>query len=432
MSEASEAAPVARPMVELTRFDDVTTVWRCPHTSVKIEAKGDEHYHQGTVTRIDGEEHSRRRKALGSLLARRGHSVFREKWLFPTADKAVAGLLDGAGAEGAPIEVVKWGRRISQQLAAAVAGYDGGTSPEGADRLFDLSQVMIAGRPSLLKVISGDVDEEDPKHKAGLEAKREIIETFHNPALRRREDLARQVEAGTLNAAELPSDFLTLAAQKVDPAWKDPGQVERDALLLMGAAVHTTTNSLVWALQEVFEWVERHPDRAGELAEEAFVLRAAQESLRLHPVVPGFTRIATAEIDLPSGRALPPGTLAMMRSGPASADPEVFGPDAGEFNPDRESPRKTSRFGLAFGQGTHMCWGMPLVIGTGGIDGTLVYLLKALLDAGVRPDAAKNGAYDLADTRGRHEYGRPEYHVVLTGRPWGEARKEEGALAQGA
>jgi len=402
------------PTVELTRFNDVTTVWRCPHTSVQIGGKGDEHYHVGTVIRLDGDEHARRRKALGSLLARRGHAVFREKWLYPTADIAVAKLLEQAGPDGAAIEVVTWGRRISQQLAAAVAGYDGGTTPEGADTLFEMSQVMIAGRPSVLKVISGSIDEEDPAHMAGLEAKREIIEMFHKPALSRREELVGKVEAGEMDAADLPLDFLTLAAQKIDPAWNDPGQVERDALLLMGAAVHTSTNSLVWALQEVFAWLDRNPDRAGDLLDEKFVLRLAQESLRLHPVVPGLTRLATENIDLPSGGSVPDGSVAMLRSGPASADPEIFGEDATEFNPDRPSPKKISRFGLAFGQGQHMCWGMPLVIGSGGVDGTLVYLLKKLLDAGVVP-ADDNTPFDLDNSRGRHEYGRADYRVRLIG-----------------
>lgn len=403
------------PVIELSSFADVTGVWRCPHTSMQIGGKGDEHYHLGTLTRIDGEEHSRRRKALNSLLARKGHQIFREKWLYPTVDAEIASLLEKNEADGEAIEVVRWGRRISQQLAAAVAGYDEATTPEGADRLFDLSQQMIAGRPSILKVIMGGVDEEDPAMIAGLEAKREIIETFHNPALRRREELLRQVEAGELDSSELPTDFLMLAAQKIDPAWNDPGQVERDAILLMGAAVHTTTNSLVWALQEVFAWIEKNPDRKADLLDENFVLRLAQEALRLHPVVPGHTRLATEDIDLASGATVPEGTVAMMRSGPANADPAVFGEDAGDFNPDRPSPRKTSRFGLAFGMGSHMCWGAPLVIGSGGVDGTLVYLLKSLLDAGVVPDESKNEPYDLADTRGRHEFGRPEYYVRLTG-----------------
>lgn len=405
------------PMVDLTRFDDVTTVWRCPHTSVQIGGKGDEHYHLGTVIRLDGEEHARRRKALGVLLARRGHAVFREKWLYPTADAAIDRLLAEAGPDGAEIEVVTWGRRISQQLAAAVAGYDAGTTPDGASKLFEMSQVMIAGRPSVLKVISGGIDETAPTHVAGLEAKQAIIEMFHKPALLRREVLARRAEAGEIDAADLPMDFLMLAAQKIDPAWNDPTQVERDALLLMGAAVHTTTNSLVWALQEIFAWLKRNPGRADDLLDENFVLRLAQESLRLHPVVPGLSRLATENIDLPSGGVLPEGTVAMLRSGEASADPAIFGDDAGEFNPDRPSPKKISRFGLAFGQGTHMCWGMPLVIGSGGVDGTLVYLLKKLLDAGVRPLDAKNAAFDLDGARGRHEFGRPEYRVRLTGKP---------------
>ena len=68
-------------VIELTSFGDVTAVWKCPHTSMQIGGQGDEHYHLGTVTRIDGEDHARRRKALGALLARRGHQIFREKWL---------------------------------------------------------------------------------------------------------------------------------------------------------------------------------------------------------------------------------------------------------------------------------------------------------------------------------------------------------------
>jgi cytochrome P450 len=400
-------------MVDVTRYEDVTAVWRSPDTSVKIAAKGEEHYHRGTVTRLDGEEHLRRRKALGQLLARRGHASYREKWLYPVANQAIEDLLANPKPEGVSIEVVKWGRRISQQLAAALAGYDGGTSPEGADRLFELSQQMIAGRPSLLKVIMGEVDEDAPAHKAGLMAKAEIIEAFHNPAVRRRQELLQQVEAGSLDAAQLPSDFLMLAAQKVDPAWSDPGQTERDALLLLGAAVHTTTNSLVWALQEIFEWADRQPDRALDLTDENFILRAAQESLRLHPVVPALSRRLTKKLDLPSGAELAEGTVALLRSGPASADPDVFGPDAREFNPDREPPKKLSRFGLAFGQGAHMCFGMPLVIGTGGVDGSLVYLLKLLLAAGAQPDNAKNAAFDLDACRGQFGVSRTEYHLLL-------------------
>jgi cytochrome P450 len=415
MNDAINAAGCPHATVDLTRFDDVTAVWRSLDTSVKIAAPGEEHYHQGTVTRLDGEEHTRRRKALGLLLARRGHAAYREKWLYPVANQAIDHLLASAGPAGASIEVVKWGRRINQQLAAALAGYDGGTSPEGADQLFELSQRMIAGRPSLLKVVMGEFDKDAPAHKAGLEAKSEIIRTFHVPALHRREELVRQMQSGLLDPSNLPSDFLMLAAQKVDPAWEDAEQVERDALLLLGAAVHTTTNSLVWALQEIFEWVQQHPDRVSDLTNEQFILRAAQESLRLHPVVPALARRLTKKLELPSGTELAEGTVALLRSGPASADLDIFGADAREFNPDREPPKRLSRFGLAFGQGAHMCFGMPLVIGTGGVDGSLVYLLKLFLDAGVRPDDARNVPFDLDACRGQFGVSRTEYHVLLTG-----------------
>lgn len=405
-----------RTFVDLTGYDDVTAVWRCPHASVQIDGKGDEHYHLGTLIRLDGEAHTRRRRAMGLLLARRGHVQFRDKWLVPIADAAVKELLAQADSEGVSIEVVKWGRRVSQQLAAAMAGYDEGTTPDGADRLFALSQRMIAGRPSLLEVIAGSIDETDPVYRDGLAAKREIIETFHEPALRRREQMIREVEAGRRSQEDLPVDFLTVAAQKVDPAWNDPAQVERDAVLLLGAAVHTTTNSLAWALREIFEWAERHPDQTDRLFDDAFLLAAAEESLRLHPVVPAISRRLAEALELPGGKLLDRETVAMLRLGPAGSDPEYFGEDSRTFNPDRKLTKKVARYGLAFGQSSHMCLGMPIVIGTGGVDGTLVYFLRLLLGAGARPDRERNVPFDLAPTRGEFAVAPEGYRVILGAR----------------
>ena len=417
MDMETDVKPQAeRTFVDLTSYDDTTAVWRCPHASVQIDGEDDEHYHHGTLIRLDGEAHARRRRAMGMLLARRGHVQFRDKWLVPVANEAVKSLLAQAGPEGVSIEVVKWGRRVSQQLAAAMTGYDDGTTPEGADRLFALSQRMIAGRPSLLEVIAGGIDESDPVYQDGLAAKQKIIESFHKPALQRREQMVRDVVAGKLSQDELPVDFLTVAAQQVDPAWSDPLQVERDALLLLGAAVHTTTNSLTWALREIFEWVDNHPDQSERLSNDAFLLAAAEESLRLHPVVPAISRRLTKPLELPGGQALDRDTIAMLRLGPAGSDPEYFGEDSRSFNPDRMLTKKVARYGLAFGQSSHMCLGMPIVIGTGGVDGSLVYFLRLLLGAGARPDREHNPPFDLAPTRGQFVVAPEGYRVILGGR----------------
>ena len=50
--------------------------------------------------------------------------------------------------------------------------------------------------------------------------------------------------------------------------------------------------------------------------------------------------------------------------------------------------------------GTHMCFGMPIVMGTGGIDGSLIYVLKKLFAADVLPDESVP-PFDLPGTRGR-------------------------------
>jgi hypothetical protein len=103
-------------------------------------------------------------------------------------------------------------------------------------------------------------------------------------------------------------------------------------------------------------------------------------------VTPGFVRRVEEQVELPSGLVLPPDALAVIRNGPAAVEPEIYGADAAEFNPDREVQRGVPAHGLAFGAGPHMCFGMPLVMGAEGPDGSLMYLLTLLMEAGAELD----------------------------------------------
>lgn len=80
------------------------------------------------------------------------------------------------------------------------------------------------------------------------------------------------------------------------------------------------------------------------------------EVTRWHTPIPFVARQAQTTIELPSGQ-VPAGAQVLVHLGAADRDPEVFGhPDA--IAPHRES---AATEGLAFGAGTHLCLGAPLV-----------------------------------------------------------------------
>jgi len=390
-------------VVDLESYGDVREAWRCPHLTTRTAGPGDEEVRAGTVVRLDGEPHKQRRRAMGQLLSRGGHKYFRDNHLFPTADAALAQALKHPDADGVVrLEARTWGRRVNQQLAAALVGFDGAITPEGADELFALIETFIRGYQGVLaNAFEPYVADRAGQHDS-LTARDEMVRRFYDPAIARRRELAARVAAGELTEADLPQDLLMLVALDRDPAWADDALAKREAVFLLGAGVHTTANSLVWTLRELFDYFTEHPEAEQRRTDDQFLLGAAHEALRLHPVTPGFVRRVEEDVHLASGVDLPAGALAVIRNGPAGADTAVYGADAFEFNPDRQLAKGVPAPGFAFGAGPHMCFGMPIVMGAEGLDGSLMYLLKLLMAAGARPDP--DGPYiELAPTRGQYD-----------------------------
>jgi len=199
-----------------------------------------------------------------------------------------------------------------------------------------------------------------------------------------------------------------LMALREDPAWEDGALRQREAIFVLGAGVRTSTFMLVWALEELFAWLDRHPEDRGRLDDDDFILAVVNEALRLHPVTPGFARRATADVDLQEGTHISDGQMVVIRSGPSGVDAESYGEDAREFNPHREVRRGVSPHAFAFGAGPHLCYGAPIVMGSQGLDGSLVYLLKRLMAAGAAPDPGKP-RLSLDGTRGVYDHGADEF-----------------------
>jgi cytochrome P450 len=394
---------------DITDSAEVKEAWLCPHLSSDTGGPGDEHFREGTVVRLDGPAHRTRRRAMARLLSRGGHKYFRDTALFPTADAALEELLARPTDDGyVRLDLVPHARRVSQQLAAALVGLDGATSPEGAAELHLLLVDYAAGKQGALENSFKPFDETTEAARKSISASAEIRRRFYQPAYARRAELAGQLERGEITDNQLPSDLLMLMALRVDPAWEDDALRQREAVFVLGAGVRTSSFSLAWTLEEVFAWLERHPEDRGKLDDDEFLLCCVNESLRLHPVTPGFARRATAEVELQNGTSIHDGQLAVIRNGPAGADPAVYGEDAHEFNPYRAVRRGTPAYGFAFGAGAHLCYGAPIVMGSEGIDGSLVYLLKKLMAAGVEPDPDKP-RLNLDASHGKFDRGADEY-----------------------
>jgi cytochrome P450 len=375
---------------------------RAPTVSADCGGPGDEYYRQGTVMRLDGEAHQRRRRAIMLLLRRGGHQWYRDTVLIPTAKAEMAKLLQQRDADGAVrVDLRAWLERVNMQLSAAFIGLDAGRSDEGAATLTDFVVRHLRGFPGAIGQTVKGFDLEDEATQDGLAVHEAFRERFFEPAYQRRVELVRQVEAGELDESELPHDLITLYVRELDPAWADHDLTVREAFFFLPAASATTAVTTAFTLGELFAWFEAHPEDVAKQADSAFLRRATEETLRLHPVVQALARIATDDITLCKGTQINKGDLPTVILGPGDLDTEVYGPDAAEFNPYRDVPHGVPRYGLAFGGGPHMCLGIPLAMGQEGIDGNVVFWLKTLLAAGVARDP-DNPAPPMHELRGVH------------------------------
>lgn len=409
--------PLAPP--EVTSFHVIREAWRCPHLVTSVRGLGEEIFHTGTIQRLDGPLHAERRRIMGELLKQSGHKRFRDTFLVPTARALLDETLTAPSDDGwARMNLIQWSLRVNFRLAAALVGFDGGTSGEGAEDLLELFETVLAGRPNNLTVATGKLDRSTPEFMAMLTARSEIRERYFEPALARRRSILGAIAAGDATEDDLPLDLMSLMARELDPAWADEETAYREALFLFNAGVHTTTLSVYWTLREIFLWLDDHPEDRNRFTDHAFLLRFTQEALRLHPVTPGFPRRATAAVDLSDGTHLDEGDMVVLRSGPANLDEAVFGADAAEFDMTRTAPPQMQNYAYSFGEGPHKCFGLPIVMGARGVDGSLEHLLGVLLAAGVEPDGDDPALPPVIGSRGSwilepHDY-RVRFPVATT------------------
>lgn len=381
--------------VEVTAYAEAVEALRASAKLAVLMDEESEPVRGGTVLRIDGEAHAKRRRLLNRLVLRNGHARLREGVLGPAVERDLTALFSRPDAAGVVrCDLVPFCTRVLVELVARMIGLDDARTSEGLDALVRLHGELVAfprlqtqlraAAPPLRDGQAG-LQQAIARHDA---AKREFTERFYRPALVAREQLLQRVEAGEINEADLPTDFLMLVAAHAEPRFADDADLPvRHAIIdLLHAGTGTTVGGVIHAVDELERYLADHPEDRPLRTDAAFLVGVVNETLRLHSANPAEIRRALTDVTLSAGTAIRAGQLAAIRTGAANRDRSVFGPDAEQLDPRRRVPPTVYPYGVAFGSGPHMCYGLPLAVGNEGTDGNLVFLVRRLEQAGVRPD----------------------------------------------
>jgi cytochrome P450 len=122
--------------------------------------------------------------------------------------------------------------------------------------------------------------------------------------------------------------------------------------LFLIAGLDTVSDSLTC----FYAYLARHPEHRRQIAEHPEIIPGAvEELLRWESPVPGgVPRVATQDVELPSGDRVTTGTAVMVNYGAANIDPSIY-PDGTDVDFERgKNPH------IAFGGGVHRCLGSHL------------------------------------------------------------------------
>ena len=157
------------------------------------------------------------------------------------------------------------------------------------------------------------------------------------------------------------------------------------------------------------EWLEANPGDADLVrTDPLFVQRCTHETVRLQPSSPVAMRWALEDVELKSGLSIPEGAKVVIDLESVNRDQSIFGADAADFNPHRETPDGVPAYGLSFGSGMHACIGMDLAAGLlfhddstmdDHIFGLVPEAVQALFDHDPVPDPDDPARMDDSTTR---------------------------------
>jgi cytochrome P450 len=331
----------------------------------------------------EGESHRTRRKLLNPLVRADALAYIREDIVLPEADRLMALWL----AEPAPdgkyrMDLIEFLERVFIHFTARLIGLTRMDTDERLALMRSFAGPLAAGTSSAY------LKDRDAVNRRALAAKRAYVAEFFEPSLRWHREQRAAIVAGEISEEDVPPSLLKLVAAGAAPEWADEENAIVESTLLFAASVGTSTQSIVHTIDFLQAWFAGHPEDIERKSDPVFLLHCLQETIRLRaPFSPYTTRLSLERNVLSDGTVILPGQELHMEWVKANRDTGIFGADAVGFNPNRATPADgTPRYGVGFGVGEHLCYGLRVVVGNDGNGGAHVMLLKKLMDAGVRPD----------------------------------------------
>ena len=344
---------------------------------------------------LHGDEHKVRRH-LELRLFRRNYAHHYETHVFPeTLARILQPLIEAGEAD-----LVDFGYRVTMNLTADFAGIDRPhKTAEETDRLLSIVKTFSEGAT----VVHSGRDPADviSEVREAQIAFREFLE----PSWAQRQELVDQFRRGEIPEEALPRDVLTVLLRNQDNIELGHEVIEREISFYLQAGSHSTANSMVHAVNEIYSWT----DNTSELLADPLLLqKCVHESMRLHPASPVAWRTPTQAMTVAS-LDVTPDDLLILDLQAANRDPAIFGNNPDKFDPNRsvKSP-KTELYGLTFGTGVHMCTGRDLDGGVASKPGTdasthqygiVCMLIKVLFEHGMVQHTYKKPVPDTSTSR---------------------------------
>jgi len=371
--------------VHLDSFQDASAALRHPDLAQCMYDAGAVVMDQVLLS-LHGEAH-RVRRLLEFRVFRKNFFAYYEHEVFPPTLEATLAPYLAAGRAN----LIEFGYRVTINLTADFAGIDRpARTSEETELLFRLVKTFSEG--ATLVHSKRDRAEVEGEVRAALD----VLRTkFLQPSIARRMALLDRLAAGEIDEGALPRDVLTVLLRNEDKIDLPPDVLLREMAFYLQAGSHSTANSMVHALHEIFRWCDAHPEDKARVRDDLLYLqRCVHESLRLHPASPVAWRRPTCPVRLSSGDTAGDADRIVIDLAAANRDRSIFGDDADQFNPARVLPPGVFPYGMTFGTGIHACLGRDLdggVIARDNVDpathqyGLVTLLISALIRAGARP-----------------------------------------------
>jgi cytochrome P450 len=378
----------------LRELDDVVSTVRSPkilHRPEQFAALADDpvngeinirEFLQGAMIYLTGDEHRARRKLLNQLVRPDELTYIREELILPEVDRLLELRLAEPDADGRyGLDLVDLCERVFLRFTAKLIGLVNVDGDEAIDRLRSCAGPLAAGTSS------GFLEDRAAINRIALEAKQRYVEEFYRPSRDAFGAMMADVAAGTRTDASVPACLMKFIVTQADPGYSDEHEAIVESTMLFAASVGTSTQSVVQTVDFLQGWFADHPEDIENRADPDFLMNALAETIRLRaPFSPYVCRVPAEDFPL-GDDVIQQGQEIHVEYVYANRNKEVFGDDAGEYNPRRPQPAKgMPRYGVGFGVGIHQCYGMRVVLGNEGLGGSHVHLLRALMSAGVAPD----------------------------------------------